>query len=129
MPIEGKRKKKLPRLYRSIPYPGEPILQYQHSKLYKCGFCGHPNTVGRESYDDGQSGMHTTLGISYVPSRGARDGVEGSYSVPRDVFGYRIAPLAGADGNPKPVKNQWTVVRHAHCAACGQARWGPGARG
>ncbi len=86
------------------------------------------NTVGREAYDDGQSSMHVTLGMSYVPSRGARDGELGSFSVPRNMFGYRVAPKAGADGTPAPVKNKWTIVSHRGCANCGTMTWGPGAR-
>lgn len=127
MRIRNQKKKRIPKLSRALPYPGKPIEQYEHSKLYKCWYCGHVNTVGREAYDEGKSGMFTTLGMSYTPSRGARDGALGALSVPRDIFRYRVAPQAGADGTAKVVKNEWTVVRHQHCAACGTATWGPGA--
>jgi hypothetical protein len=130
MRTRNQKIKKLPKLSKALPYPGKPVEQYQHSKLYKCWYCGHVNTVGREKYDDGRSSMHTTLGMSYTPSRGDREMVNpelAMLSVPRNMFGYRVAPRAGADGTPMTVKNVWSIVSYNGCPSCGTMTWGPGA--
>ncbi|KKL48914.1 hypothetical protein LCGC14_2320770 [marine sediment metagenome] len=119
--------RKLKRRARNIPYPGQPILAFEFEKLERCWYCKGINTVGREEEDTGRSQMASTLSDFTIQSLGTKtpgpDKVLASYAVNRSLTGYRVAPIAGSDGKPRTVKNNFTITSHTGCKHCGTINW------
>ncbi len=114
------RRRPMVRRSRVIPVIGQPTEEYQYERLLMCWYCGDINTTGR---DEGKS-SNTVMASTYTMPRQVSLGIKGyraneSISVNRSVFTTRIAPIAGADGTARAVKNLWTVTAHKGCKACG----------
>jgi len=109
---------------RHIPVEGQPVEEYQYEKLLRCWYCGDINTTGRDEEDTGNSRMSSTYEMPRQVSQGSAGQTgEEAKSVQRSIFGYRVAPMAGADGTARPVKNVWTVTSHRGCKSCGTINW------
>ena len=118
------RKRPLPRRRRTIPVKGQPIEEYQYEKLYQCWYCGDINTTGRDDQGINSSSMISSYSMPRELSRGVRgQEPEESISVNRTVFGLKVAPIAGADGTARPIKNVWAIDNRLGCKACGTIDW------
>ncbi len=118
------RKIPLPRRARTIPVVGQPIVEYQYEKLFRCFHCGDINTTGRDEEDTGNSRMTSTYTMPRQLSLGVKGYTpEESKSVNRSILTTRVAPKAGADGTARAIKNLWTVTAHRGCKACGTINW------
>ena len=119
--------RRLKRRARNIPFPGQPIEAFEFDKLERCWWCKGINTVGREEEDTGRSQMASTLSDFTRQSLGSKtpgpDKPKASISVMRSISTYRVAPKAGSDGNPRTVKNQFTITAHTGCKHCGTINW------
>lgn len=110
----------MPRRSRVIPVVGQPIEAYQYERLLECWYCGDINTTGRDAGKSSNSIMSTTYTMPRQVSLGVKGyRAEESASVNRSVFTTRVAPIAGADGTARVVKNLWTVTAQKGCKACG----------
>ncbi len=120
--IDTPRPRRRPKAKRSrvIPVPGQPIEAYQYERILKCWYCGHINTTGRDEGKSRQSSMSSTFSLPRQLSLGVKGHTpEEAISVNRMIFSLKVAPIAGADGTARPVKNVWAIDSHIGCKSCG----------
>lgn len=105
---------------RAIPIRGQPVVEYQYERLLQCWYCDDINTTGRDEGKSSHSRMASTYSMPRQVSLGNKGHTpEEAISVNRMLFSTMVAPIAGADGTARPVKNFWTVDSHIGCKACG----------
>ena len=110
---------------RTIPVRGEPVEPYENEKLYKCWYCGHINTTGRDRVNDGEMSIKLTDFVR--KSNGVQDamtmGKEASYSICRSPkYFYPVLRLK-QNGDPVTTYHNFTVADYGHCAGCGTVTW------
>lgn len=114
------RRRPMAKRSRVIKVRGQPVEAYQYERLLKCWYCGDINTTGRDEGKSSHSRMASTYSMPRQLSVGSKGRTpEEAISVNRTLFSTMVAPVAGADGTARPVKNLWTVDSHIGCKACG----------
>lgn len=105
---------------RAIPVRGQPVEEYQYERLIKCWYCGDINTTGRDEGKSSNTTMSTVYSMPRELSRGSGGRTpEEVISVNKTIFSHRVMPIAGADGNARPVKNVFTIDSYLGCKGCG----------
>lgn len=114
------RRRPMPKRSRAIPIRGQPVVEYQYERLIECWYCGDINTTSRDEGKSSHSRMSSTYSMPRQLSVGSAGRTpEEAISVNRMLLSTMVAPLAGADGNARAVKNLWTVDSYIGCKGCG----------